>query len=265
MRGFRWFFCACVELTNGPILSKQLKSFTTSKVSKPFIPLFVRTFNINTDEAQLPLNQYESLHAFFIRELKENKRTIGQHIKSVISPVDGVLAEQGILQAGSSFVVKGQRYSAREMLGSDEAASAYEGGHYAVLYLSPSHYHRFHAPIAGIMQKRWSLGARSYPVNSWGMKYGKQPLSGNYRVISEFKTEFGTMAMVKVGAMNINTIEITHSSNQLEKGDEVGYFSFGSTVVLIWSKDMVTLTQPTVPKEIRMGEEIGRVKEGKTA
>ncbi|MDQ0205493.1 phosphatidylserine decarboxylase [Alkalicoccobacillus murimartini] len=265
MKGFRWFFCACVELSNRPFLSKQLKAFATSSLSKPFVPLFVKTFNINIEEAQYPLKQYSNLHSFFIRELKENRRTIHAHSDSVISPVDGILAEQGNLSADSSFVVKGQRYSIQDMLGSDTSASLYEGGQYQVLYLSPSHYHRFHAPLSGAIQKRWTLGARSYPVNHWGMTYGKKPLSGNYRVISEFATAYGAMAMVKVGAMNINTIELTHQTDKLEKGDEVGYFSFGSTVVLIWSKDMVTLNDSESPKEVQMGEAIGRVNVHKSA
>ncbi|MFK3938454.1 phosphatidylserine decarboxylase [Alkalihalobacillus sp. NPDC078783] len=258
MKGFRWFFCACVELTNGPFMSKRLKRFSTSKVSKPFIPLFIRTFNINKEEILLPIHRFENLHSFFIRELKPNTRSIDQESNSVVSPVDGVLAEQGHLDAGKTFTVKGQTYSLTTMLGSESAAEAYENGQYAVFYLSPSHYHRFHAPLSGSVLKRWSLGSRSYPVNQLGMTYGKKPLSGNFRVISEVKTEDGhKMAMVKVGAMNINSIEITHSSDDLKKGEEIGYFSFGSTVVLIWSAQSLTLTKESVPTEVKMGEKVG--------
>ncbi len=259
MKGFRWFFCACVELTNGPFLSKRLKRFSTSKVSKPFIPLFIRTFNINKEEVHLPTHKFNSLHSFFIRELKPNSRSIDEDIRSVVSPVDGVLAEQGRLDAGKTFVVKGQTYSLSAMLGSEEVAEAYENGQYAVFYLSPSHYHRFHAPLSGTVSKRWSLGSRSYPVNHLGMKYGKKPLSGNFRIITEFETESGgRMAMVKVGAMNINSIELTHSSDYVQKGEEVGYFSFGSTVVLIWSKEMLTFSKESVPTEVKMGEKVGQ-------
>ncbi|MEY8750451.1 phosphatidylserine decarboxylase [Alkalicoccobacillus gibsonii] len=258
MKGFRWFFCACVELTNGPFLSKRLKRFSTSKVSKPFIPLFIRTFNINKEEIHLPTHKFNSLHSFFIRELKPNSRLIDQDASSVVSPVDGVLAEQGHLDAGKTFVVKGQTYSLSAMLGSEETAEAYENGQYAVFYLSPSHYHRFHAPLSGTVSKRWSLGSRSYPVNQLGMTYGKKPLSGNYRVISEVNTEDGhKMAMVKVGAMNINSIELTHTSEHVEKGEEVGYFSFGSTVVLIWDQQMIHFTKSQLPTEVKMGEKVG--------
>ncbi|MEK4564470.1 phosphatidylserine decarboxylase [Alkalihalobacillus sp. FSL R5-0424] len=257
MKGFRWFFCACVELTNGPFLSKRLKQFSTSKVSKPFIPLFIRTFNINKEEIHLPINKFDSLHSFFIRELKQNTRTIDQGSNSIISPVDGVLAEQGNLNRDKTFTVKGQTYSLATMLGSEQAAEAYENGQYAVFYLSPSHYHRFHAPLSGSILKRWSLGSRSYPVNQLGMTYGKKPLSGNFRVISELKTEDGhKMAMVKVGAMNINSIELTHASEHVEKGEEVGYFSFGSTVVLIWDQQMIQFTKSHLPIEVKMGEKV---------
>ncbi|TSB46840.1 phosphatidylserine decarboxylase [Alkalicoccobacillus porphyridii] len=259
MRGFRWFFCSCVELSNGPFLSKRLKSFAESTYSKPFVPLFVKAFKIDLKEASLPIKQYNSLHSFFIRELKEGKREVDQEGHSVVSPVDGVLAEQGELQADSCFEVKGQRYTIVDMLGSEQAASFYKEGTYMVLYLSPSHYHRFHAPLSGTVLERWKLGNTSYPVNHLGMKYGKKPLSGNFRIISEIKSKFGTMAMVKVGAMNINTIELTHDSEVLKKGEEVGYFSFGSTIVLLFTKDMIALTHQQTPKEIKMGEKIGSV------
>lgn len=259
MRGFRWFFCSCIELGNGPFLSNKLKSFAESKYSKSCIPLFVKTFKINMDEARFPLSEFKTLHSFFIRELKENSRTVDSRHDIVISPVDGVLAEQGELLPDVSFEVKGQHYTLIDMLGSEAAASLYEGGQYIVLYLSPSHYHRFHAPITGEVKGRWQLGQRSFPVNHFGLTYGKQPLSKNFRVISEIQMNQGMMAMVKVGAMNINTIELTHSSNELVKGEEVGYFSFGSTIVLLFTKEMIALHDVQTPQEIKMGEPIGKL------
>ena len=109
-----------------------------------------------------------------------------------------------------------------------------------ILYLSPTHYHRIHSPATGEIVDQWAKGKKSYPVNKWGLRYGKHPLSKNYRRITEIKLESGHMAVVKVGAMFVNSIEIVHEAEQITKGEELAYFTFGSTVVLLFEKDTFT-------------------------
>jgi phosphatidylserine decarboxylase len=90
------------------------------------------------------------------------------------------------------------------------------------------------------------------------MKYGKEPLSKNYRTITELQNEAGNLAMVKVGAMFINSIVITDDSDELEKGQEFSYFSFGSTVVLLFEKGSFELEgNISIPADVRVGETIG--------
>lgn len=247
-----------IELTNQKWSSNLLKRFAQSPASKFVIPSFARLYNINLEEMQKGIREYESLHDFFIRRLKPSARVITDDTAAVVSPVDAMLEDIGRIESEHQITVKGKVYSIAEMLGSREAADVYKGGTYMVLYLSPSNYHRIHSPVTGKILKQWSLGARSYPVNSLGLKYGKSTLAKNYRTITEMEYEKGRLAVVKVGAMFVNSIETVHKGDWLQKGEEMAYFTFGSTVVLLFQKDGLKLPDSiNLPSAIRMGEKLG--------
>ncbi|MFI8493425.1 phosphatidylserine decarboxylase [Peribacillus butanolivorans] len=255
---YQSFYRILIELTNGRYSSGILKHFSQSRWSKPLILFYVKTFNLNQQEFGKDLKTYNNLHELFTRHLKREARPITVESSAVACPVDGVLEDAGEIRADKKIVVKGKVYSIEEMLGDALFLEKYIGGKYLVLYLSPSHYHRIHAPISGSVVKRWTLGKKSYPVNKWGMKYGKEPLSKNYRTITELQNEAGCLAMVKVGAMYINSIVITDESNHLEKGQEFSYFSFGSTVVMLFEKNSYQLDENlSIPADVRVGEKIG--------
>lgn len=254
----RFFYRSCIELTNHRLASILLKSFARSRLSKLFVQSFARTFRLNEEEMARPLAEYKHLHDLFIRTLKEGVRPIDNHPDVLISPVDGIVAEVSELKEETMFTVKGQRYSLSEMLGEKEA-ERYREGMVIILYLSPSHYHRIHCPIDSEVERQWTLGNRSYPVNHLGLRYGKRPLSRNYRVITELSHHGRSLALVKVGAMNVNTIELTHKEKKLNKGDEIGYFSFGSTVVLITEKGFLQKESIAPLGEIKMGERLALV------
>ncbi|TWI56353.1 phosphatidylserine decarboxylase [Halalkalibacter nanhaiisediminis] len=251
------FYRACIELTNHRFSSRLLKAFSRSKLSKRFVRSFSNTFGLNEKEMGRSIKEYEHLHDLFVRHLKPGSRPIDQSPNSIISPVDGVIAQAGKLESDTLFKVKGQTYSISEMLGSTEAAERYRNGVYIILYLSPSHYHRIHSPIDGEIERQWTLGSQSYPVNDWGLRFGKRPLSRNYRVVTELNVKGEHMVIVKVGAMNINTIELTHPFNTLKKGEEIGYFSFGSTVVLVAEDGLISIDTLVKSGEIKMGQKIG--------
>ncbi|WP_108669571.1 phosphatidylserine decarboxylase [Peribacillus acanthi] len=251
---------AMIELTNGRITSQFMKNFSQSKLSKKVIPSFSKLYGINTQEMKRGLHEFETLHDFFTRTLKDEARVIDLQPKSLISPVDAVFEDFGIIEDTSNITVKGKIYSIHEMLGDEEVLKKYIGGNYAVLYLSPSHYHRIHSPIEGQVIARWTLGGKSYPVNKAGLKYGKAPLSKNYRVITEIKHSDGHVALVKVGAMFVNSIEVTNLNEQVKKGEEMAYFSFGSTIVLLFEKATFTLEDSlNLPAEIKLGQVLGKV------
>lgn len=240
--------------------SNLLKQFSQSPMSKPIIPLYTKFFRIDQLESKKDFSSFLTLHDLFIRQLKTEVRPIAQGEEVVSSPVDGILEDYGYIQEDKQIIVKGKTYSIQEMLSNDTALKKYLGGKYIVLYLSPRHYHRIHAPISGDVIGRWTLGQKSYPVNRWGMKYGKAPLAKNYRVITELQHEQRCVAVVKVGAMFINSIEISDGAKHLKKGQEFSYFSFGSTVVLLFEKESFTFhKQLSVPTNIRVGEKIGSI------
>lgn len=247
-----------IELTNGRWSSGILKRFARSPVSRFVVPSFARIYQLNLEEMDKGLSEYPTLHDLFVRTLKKEARAIDQHADSVVSPVDAVLEDVGNIEETSDIVVKGKTYSIGEMLGDPETLSKYLSGTYMILYLSPSHYHRIHSPVNGTVTKQWQLGSKSYPVNKWGLKYGREALSKNYRVITEVKTNGGHVAVVKVGAMFVNSIETTHKGSELEKGGEMAYFSFGSTVVLLFEKGTFHIDETLhTPQELKVGERLG--------
>ncbi|MFS0644173.1 phosphatidylserine decarboxylase [Siminovitchia sp. 179-K 8D1 HS] len=254
-RLYRFF----IELSNGPLTSRALKRFSCSRLSRPFIKSYARFYRINHEEMLEDIAQYPNLHAFFTRKLKAAVRPVDRRPDIVTSPVDGVLEEVGLIHPTKEIIVKNKTYSVSEMLGSKEKAEKYSGGIFMIIYLSPSHYHRIHSPVNGKVAAVYSRGSRSYPVNRFGLKYGKSALSKNYRVITEMMTDGGSVAMIKVGAMFINSVIVTNHNKMWQKGEEVAYFSFGSTVILLFEKNRFKLNDKIKPKfEVKMGTPIGQ-------
>ena len=233
------FYRMFIELTNNRLSSGFLRWFSKSRISKLMIKPYVNAFKLNMEESLNDLKSFPTLHSLFTRELKEDARKITTIEDEVACPVDGVLESHGLINEDIQFIVKGKTYSIIDMLGSKGVADKYNQGYYMVLYLSPSHYHRIHFPVDGEVTSHFELGSKSYPVNQAGLKYGKDPLSKNFRVISEIKNKVNNkyIAMIKVGAMFVNTIVVTNKEKEIIKGNEAGYFSFGSTVVLLFEKD----------------------------
>lgn len=256
-----------IELTNGPISSAAIRRFANSNISKLFIKSYAAVYKINLDEMLQDIQSFPNLHSFFTRHLKEGARKIDMSADSVVSPVDGVIEDSGDIMASKEIIAKGKSYSISEMLGGTLQAEKYEGGTYIIIYLSPSHYHRIHSPISGKVIDSYSLGKKSFPVNRLGLKLGDSVLAKNFRVVTEIASEKTTVAMVKVGAMLINSVIVTNSKKEWGKGEEAAYFSFGSTVILLFQKGAFVPNDVVRScGEIRMGETLGRltgVKENK--
>lgn len=251
------FFKLFVELTGHPISSRMLQTFTKSRGSAFLNRLFVKVYSIKMDDAEEPLHTYKSLQSLFTRKLKQGARPVDPSPDSVVSPVDGVLSAYGKLTSKNTFPVKEQIYQLTDLLGKKNVTS-YEGGHYFIFYLSPGHYHRIHSPIDGTIVTQWKLGKVSFPVNKLGLKYGDRPFATNFRLISEMDTLYGKVTVVKVGALNVNSIHLTHATENVKKGEEMGYFSFGSTVILIISNSNFRVAEAiSEGMGIQYGQRIG--------
>ncbi|MEH7236104.1 phosphatidylserine decarboxylase [Bacillus sp. JJ1562] len=260
----KWLYRFFIELTNHRLSSAILKKFSQSRVSAILIPSYAKIYNINQAEMEKNLSDFGTLQDLFVRQLKQNSRDIDQKEDTVISPVDAVIEDTGIISAKKEITVKNKHYSIQEMLGDEESLTKYIGGTFVILYLSPSHYHRIHSPISGVITNQWELGRKSYPVNRLGLKYGKDPLSKNFRKISEIRANDSYVAVVKVGAMFVNSIETTHRSDSVKKGEEIAYFSFGSTVILLFEKESFAIS-PKIKssKNVKVGEVLGTLKQEK--
>ena len=249
-----------VELSNGKISSSLLKKFSKAKISKTLIPSYIKFYDINTQEVSNNIKEFGSLHQFFVRTLKEHVRPIEQGDDVFTSPVDAKIESFGTITSDMTFIVKGKHYSLYDLLGNAGMASKYQDGQYVVFYLSPADYHRMHSPMSGEVIKQYVLGQKSFPVNQMGLTYGKKPLSHNYRMISELKYSDKHYTFIKVGAMFVNSIELTNKSTEWKKGEEVGYFTFGSTVVMLFEKDAVNFTvQVKQGASIKVGEAFATV------
>lgn len=250
-----------IELTNRKWLSRLLQKYTRSRLSKMLIPSYQKHYKIHIDDFQVPPQGYQCLHDFFIRDVKEGTRPIASGIDQVASPVDGVIEDYGLIDEKKCIYAKEKPYDLHDLLVDESLVEKYIGGYYFVIYLSPSHYHKIHCPFQGKVLSNQVYGNRSYPVNQWGLQYGKKPLSHNFRVITEISyDDEKSYVLGKIGAMFVNTIRMTHENEDLMKGEELAYFSFGSTVILLFQADQFHVDHQIYRgKSLRMGECIGRL------
>jgi phosphatidylserine decarboxylase len=234
-----------------------------------------------TRRAGLELSDFEpgpwsSVQEFFLRRLRPGARPIEP---GFVSPVDGHVVGAGPLHAGTQIDVKGRRLSLlRVVNGRDGVADssslpldAYIGGHYVVLFLSPRGYHRMHMPVSGVINAwRW-LPGRFFPQNVRALSRIDGVYERNERVVLRCAPRTGgEFLMVLVGAslvggiavdgIDLDTLQRDGGSSRLhscelsrQKGQELGHFRFGSTVILLWPAGTAPLA-PRVGDDVRMGQ-----------
>jgi len=250
-------------------------------VKNLLIACFVRLFRIDTGEAALDVpGGFATLNDFFIRELKAAARLVDPDPGAICSPVDGFVSLVGQLAGNNILQAKGLDYTLDELLASDlDDARAFVDGAFATLYLAPHNYHRVHAPLAGDL-----VAARYVPGDLFSVNHGSVThLSGlflrNERLIMRFQTDRGPMAVIFVGALNVGSIstpwsgeirprktglveaiKLDPASTHVQKGDLLGWFNMGSTVIVLlptgsceWHDEL----EPGV--SVTMGKAIGRL------
>lgn len=247
------------ELSSHKFLSQWLGYFAKSTLSKRLIPSFINAYKIDADEAEKPLEQYQSLNEFFTRRLKPGARPLAEQPNTLISPVDAKITGIGKIEAGTNIFVKGQQYEVAELLNHSPRAVNYRHGYYIVLYLSPSDYHRIHAPISGNIVENEHIPGKVYPVNGFGLRHIPKVLSRNERLITYIQHDRGELAIIKVGAMNVSSIQLVPTlTKKVNRGEEMAYFEFGSTVVLLTEKEtFIPFDNVCIGDRVRMGEALG--------
>lgn len=263
-------------------LMYRLARVEWAPVRIPLVWAFIRLTGIRMAEAAEPdPRRYRHLNALFTRPLRPGLRPLDPDSTAVLSPVDGTLSQLGTIVQGRLIQAKGRDYGLRELLGGDgEAEHAYLGGSFATLYLSPKDYHRIHMPLAGELRAMTHLPGRLFSVNALTAALVPGLFARNERVLCQFETPSGAMAMVLVGAIFVGGIEtvwageVTPASAardtakvpadrqapavSLACGAEMGRFNLGSTVILLFPPGAVTWDRDLAPgSPVRMGQRIG--------
>ncbi len=225
-----------------------------SRLVPAAIRQFARLFKIDLQEAEHPdPAYYKTFNQFFTRSLKNGVRSISGAEHQLCSPVDGRVSQLGPITEGTIIQAKGRNYSVADLLGNRESdISAFEKGTFATLYLSPRDYHRIHMPVTGDLSAMHYIPGRLFSVAPHTVRVVPRLFARNERVVALFNTNAGKVAMVLVGAINVAAIETVWaglitpptqssiiykdyepSTHTLEKGQEMGRFNMGSTVILL--------------------------------
>lgn len=263
-------------------------------IRSPLLGLFSMIIGIDRSEVELPLMEYATLNAFFVRRLRPGVRSWPTDPAQLGSPVDGRCGQVGRIAAGRIVQAKGRWYSCADLLDDDDEAARFEGGSFLTIYLSPRDYHRIHTPSSGMVSRARHIPGALLPVNPPAVLEIPDLFPRNERIICYLDTPHGRIAVVAVGAINVGRIStafdpawtgapwsggephdepggwvtnrpgvsgITHEYTPpipVERGEEIMAFHLGSTVVLLFEPGQFELEAGLDPgRIIRLGEPIG--------
>lgn len=233
-------------------------------------------YGVNLGEAEIPSGGYKNLNIFFTRKLKAGSRIIDQDRLSVVATTDSRVDQYGDIADDSILQAKGVDYSLRELVPSIEAEN-FINGKFITLYLSPGDYHRIHSPVSGRIKGFFNIPGKLYTVQEFMVKGLKGLFAVNERLITYIDTPYGAVAVCKIGAINVGKISISYDHSvtnkffrnkneqiytedkkpEVKKGDEIGVFNLGSTVIILFQKGMVEFSDLKYGQMVRMGEKIG--------
>lgn len=250
------FGITALSLVPKNTVSRIAGRFSRSKASRSVIPWFIKTYQIDLDEAVVPLGGFETLHDLFTRPLKPGKRPTAD--VPLVSPADGKVARCGLVDDGLLVQAKGKEYSMSELLGEafsvDDDQADYA---YATIYLAPTDYHRLHSPTDLVVESVYAVPGTLWPVNPMSVNEVDRLFCINERATLRCRTLDGhRLWVVLVGATIVGGIRLafepSYGSNlparatteryvydqpiQLQAGDPLGHFEFGSTAVLVWDR-----------------------------
>ena len=244
----------------------------------PIVQLYSAAMGVDSDEYEKPEEGFKTFNSFFGRTLKAGEREICLDADALVSPCDGRVSSFGDLDSsGTEFTIKKSRYTLESLLGSAEDAVQYKDGNYAVIYLHPRDYHRVHAPCAGRLTKVRHIPGARYPVTGWCEARVENIYDKNERMVFFFDLpNDARMALVMVAAMGVGNIDTSFDPgvDRRQKtvrerrfdppetcvvGDDIGAFLLGSTVVLVGSRDAISLMSDLEIGPTRLGLRIGTV------
>jgi phosphatidylserine decarboxylase len=256
-----------LTLFAGKVANASLGPLTTK-----LIELFIERYHVNMSEAaQTDIHRYVTFNEFFTRALKRGIRPLSPD--KFVCPVDGALSQFGKIDCDQIFQAKGHSYTSTALLGGDAGLAAqFENGSFATIYLSPKDYHRIHMPCNGHLTQMIHIPGDLFSVNPATARSVPGLFARNERVVCVFDSMHGQFVMVLVGATIVGSMatvwhgqvkrsgQITRwqydkQNIKLNKGDEMGRFLLGSTVVMLFKKDTLQFNTQWMPElAVRMGE-----------
>ncbi|KPM82412.1 phosphatidylserine decarboxylase [Pseudoalteromonas lipolytica] len=262
----------------------KLAAAKAGGLTTALIKLFIKQYKIDMTEAKYPdPAHYKTFNEFFTRPLKEGIRPLAEESDIIAHPVDGAISQLGDVVDGQIIQAKGHDYSLQALLGGKEEDTApFLGGKFATIYLAPKDYHRIHMPVDGTLSKMIYVPGDLFSVNPLTAQNVPNLFARNERVVAIFETEIGPLAMVLVGATIVASIETiwagtvtppagkdvfswnypTEGDNAitLKKGEEMGRFKLGSTVILAWGANQAEFLSDQHPETVtRMGTPFAKI------
>ncbi len=246
---------------------------------------FCRIYNVNLAEAeQTDASGYPSFNAFFTRALQSGTRPVDPAPDALVSPVDGRVSQIGRVRDGLLVQAKGRNYSVAALLGDSNAdAERLSGGSFATLYLAPHNYHRIHMPCGARLKHMRYVPGRLFSVNETSVAGIDQLFARNERLVCTFDGP-GRMVLCMVGALFVGSMETvwhgavtpardrrvtdfvytgTPTAREFIKGEEMGRFNMGSTVILLFEEGRVEWDERLGARsEVRVGGRMGALVKG---
>ncbi len=256
------------------VFAGQVADMRGGPLTRAIIRRFIAKYRVNMEEAADPkVESYASFNEFFTRALREGARPIAD--AAFICPVDAAVSQFGPIERDQIFQAKGHSYSTRALVGGDQAlAHQFDHGHFATLYLAPKDYHRIHMPCEGRLTRMIYIPGDLFSVNPLTARHVPSLFARNERVVCVFDTPYGPFVNVLVGATIVGSVAtVWHGvvnpprtrdirewryddqNITLAKGAEMGRFLLGSTVVMLFPKNVVTFRADWAPtRPVRLGE-----------
>ena len=272
-------FVALQHILPQHALSRLLGIFADSRQShlkRLLISAFVAAYDVDLSEAVgAGSDDYASFNDFFTRRLRPGARPIAAEQGAIVSPADGTISQAGAIRNGRLLQAKGHDYALADLVGDVDFAASLAGGAFATIYLAPHNYHRVHAPCDGRLASTLEVPGRLFSVNALTERHVSGLFARNERLVLRLDADFGACALVLVGAMIVGRIAVawpdgpaspyrerrlhTPSGVAFERGDEVGAFLLGSTVVALFPAGVVELAgHVQAGAAVKVGELLAR-------
>jgi len=261
----------------------RIAGIRTKSIKNFLIRRFVKIYKVDVEETALPVpDGYPSFNDFFTRQLADGARSIDSGVNSIISPVDGTVSACGNIESDMLLQAKGSHYSLSDLLMTDiEDTDRFSNGSFATLYLAPHNYHRVHCPLSATLVAARYVPGSLYSVNATTVSLLPNLFTRNERLICHFNSDAGPVILILVGALHVGSISTPWTGQirprhkgvvqdidilqkgyptGVNKGDLLGWFNMGSTVVILLPPGAGEFSLDLGPGDnVRMGQAIGRI------